>query len=119
LRELSLASLPPVGTSDEQEDEPNQEIFDRLASDGSDNIVKPTTLMGKIGLAISDRRQKMEPKMTQKDLARKCGISATIVDQFERGIAAPDQKYLAALENALDIRLRGSDIGALKNPEKK
>jgi hypothetical protein len=33
LRELSLASLPPVGMSDEQEDKPKKDIFDRLASD--------------------------------------------------------------------------------------
>ncbi|KIW11454.1 hypothetical protein PV08_10754 [Exophiala spinifera] len=87
--------------------------------DREDDIVKPKYVSKEIGKLISQKRQEMTPKLSQSDLAKKIGEDAKTIQGFENGTAAPNQKVFDKLEKALNVKLRGTDIGAPKFAPKK
>lgn len=69
----------------------------------------------KVGDAIKNRRAQLKNDkggtMTQSDLAGKISKPVSLIIDYERGTAAPDQQVLSKLESILKIHLRGDKIG--------
>lgn len=89
--------------------------------DRSDDIVKPKTVSLEVSDIIKRRRNEDGYKMTQKELAQKCNCRPSDIADLEcpPKDKALDQAVLGKVETALNIKLRGKNIGQPKFPNKK
>lgn len=79
-------------------------------------VFKVSTVSKSVSKAIMQARQ--DKGMTQKQLATAINEKPQIIQEFESGKAIPDQNVLGKLERTLNVRLRGSNIGAPLRPPK-
>lgn len=77
----------------------------------SEDIVPPKGVGTAVGDAIRDGRQELDPKLTQKDLAKKLSVKLTDVAALESGDHPFDNKLLGTLERILKVHLKGARVG--------
>uniref|UniRef100_A0A0N4ZK85 HTH cro/C1-type domain-containing protein n=1 Tax=Parastrongyloides trichosuri TaxID=131310 RepID=A0A0N4ZK85_PARTI len=56
-------------------------------------------------------RVRAELGMSQKDLAVKINEKQTVITEYENGRAIPNQQIISKLERALNVKLRGKEMG--------
>jgi putative transcription factor len=79
--------------------------------DRSDDIIKPKTVGSDVGDAIKKGRETSDPKLTQAELAKLCSKPASLIQQYEKGTATPDEGTINAMQRVLGVQLRGKNIG--------
>ncbi|KLJ05461.1 multiprotein-bridging factor 1 [Blastomyces silverae] len=87
--------------------------------DRSDDIIPLQAVGEEVGKAIMRRRNEEGFKMTQKELAVKCNTTPGIIADLEQNKKGADKKILPRIENVLNIKLTGRDIGKEKFPKRK
>ncbi|OJD15412.1 hypothetical protein AJ78_04344 [Emergomyces pasteurianus Ep9510] len=87
--------------------------------DRSDDIIPLQAVGDEVGKAIQRRRNEEGYKMTQKELAAKCNTTPGIIADLEQNKKGADKKVLPRIENVLNIKLTGRDIGKEKFPKRK
>lgn len=73
-------------------------------------VFKVNTVSKSVSKTIMQARQ--DKGMTQKQLATAINEKPQVIQEFESGKAIPDQNVLGKLERTLNVRLRGTNIGA-------
>jgi putative transcription factor len=76
--------------------------------DDANEVVKPQRINPKIKERIVQART--ANKMSQKDLAQRCQVLPTIVQQYENGKAKADVNVLRKMERALKVKLTGKEF---------
>lgn len=90
----------------------------RIAKLDRDNeVAPPAKIAPAVGKAIIQGRN--DKGLTQKDLAQKINEAPRVLQDYESGKAVPSQIVLTKLERALEIKLRGADIGKKLEPKGK
>ena len=76
--------------------------------DDANEVVKPQRINPKIKERIVQART--ANKMSQKDLAQRCQVLPTIVQQYENGKAKADVNVLRKMERDLKVKLTGKEF---------
>ncbi|KAJ3452648.1 endothelial differentiation-related factor 1 [Anaeramoeba flamelloides] len=71
----------------------------------NDNEVRKHQTLGvSVGRKILQARN--AKKITQKQLAQQCSVKVTVINDYERGKAIPDNRLLTRMERILGVSLR-------------
>ncbi|KAJ6241742.1 endothelial differentiation-related factor 1 [Anaeramoeba flamelloides] len=71
----------------------------------NDNEVRKHKTLGvSVGRKILQARN--AKKITQKQLAQQCSVKVTVINDYERGKAIPDNRLLTRMERILGVSLR-------------
>lgn len=79
--------------------------------DDANEVVKPQRINPKIKERIVQART--ANKMSQKDLAQRCQVQPTIIQQYENGKAKADVNVLRKMERALKVKLTGKEFSGI------
>ncbi|PAV23744.1 ylMBF1 [Pyrrhoderma noxium] len=77
--------------------------------DRENEVAPPSKVLPSVGKAIGTARGEL--KLSQKDLAQKVNEKPSVIQDYESGKAIPNPQILGKLERALQVKLRGADIG--------
>ena len=76
-----------------------------------DDVVKPQRINPKIKERIVQART--VNKISQKELAQRCQVQPTIVQQYENGKAKADVNVLRKMERVLKVKLTGKEFNGI------
>ena len=79
--------------------------------DDANEVVKPQRINPKIKERIVQART--VNKISQKDLAQRCQVQPTIVQQYENGKAKADVNVLRKMERVLKVKLTGKEFSGI------
>lgn len=80
--------------------------FHKLDSNEPESVPKVSQSVAKL---IETTRATLG--LTRTQLAQRINVQESLISQYERGTAVPDQNLLGKLERVLCVKLRGKDIG--------
>ncbi len=79
--------------------------------DDANDVLKPQRINPKIKERIVQART--VNKISQKDLAQRCQVQPTIVQQYENGKAKADVNVLRKMERVLKVKLTGKEFSGI------
>ena len=79
--------------------------------DDANEVVKPQRINPKIKERIIQART--VNKISQKDLAQRCQVQPTIIQQYENGKAKADVNVLRKMERVLKVKLTGKEFSGI------
>ena len=111
LKKKGLVSLQPKTNSGKNiQNKPPENL--RLISEEK---IKPPRVTREMAMEIQKKRNEM--KLTQEQLAIKCGLKKEIIRDYEKGVAIAKQSELAKINRVLKLNLKMPKAEKIPPPE--
>ncbi|KII67740.1 Multiprotein-bridging factor 1 [Thelohanellus kitauei] len=107
---IRLPKKPKSAPRPPRVNKPSQPSDGATLQEDEEILAPVKTVDIKVGIAIQKARS--AKKLTQKDLATLINEKVKSIADFENGSAPINNAILGKLERALDVKLRGKNIGA-------